>query len=244
MGSLHLGGVMTGKRAFGVVFNGPLSAVSALVSVAAVMFAWFAWSWVGSDSKTDAADRVGAVVAVVGLVAAVGAVIVALLTIHQQRVENRRQRQMETLHLVNEQYENIFDGIYELRARVANPSEFDANDVRRAYNRFFTSLMTGYRYYRLDLIPREDFQEWTATLIGRFVEKECIVRAAPTEPCALTEQWIEFDSWARGPRTAFRAYMKAVRDEAEATLKLPEAQRKPAIVEAAKRVVDAIPPSE
>ncbi|MGE3250657.1 MAG: hypothetical protein AB7J28_06815 [Hyphomonadaceae bacterium] len=165
----------------------------------------------------------------IGLIAAIGAALAAFFTVFQVQSENRRQREMETLHLLNEQYEKIFDDIYALRAELLRNVQFtgdakkdleimqkalvervNPNDLKRAYNRFFTAVMGGFRYYELGFIPVEDYREWTATLIGRFVKKECIVRAVSLEPCPLRAQWRDFDSWGRGPRTTFRAYVNAV----------------------------------
>lgn len=236
---------MTHRPYGGVFLTRQLTLVAVLVGLVAVLCATAVWWWVNADGRTNSADRIGAIVAVVGLVAAVGAVVVALLTIRQQQIESRRQRQMETLHRVNEQYEKIFDDIYDLRAKTAGPDHaFDENDMRRMYNRFFTALMTGFRYYRLDLIPREDFQEWTATLIGRFAKQECIVRAAAMDPCPLVAHWEEFNSWARGPRTAFRAYMNTVQAHAKAIRALPAPERDAALLQAAGATVDAIPVSD
>ncbi|MGD9981157.1 MAG: hypothetical protein AB7H66_07670 [Hyphomonadaceae bacterium] len=207
-----------------------------------VAFGWLVWNWVASDAQTDTADRVGVVIAAFGVVTAIGAMVVAGLTIRQQQIESKRQRQMETLHLVNEQYEKIFDDIYELRLRADGGSDVAEREKMRIYNRFFTTIMTGFRYYQLGFIPGEDFCEWTATLIGRFAKGECIVTGVSTpKDNPLLKRWEKFDSWARGPRTDFRRYMAGVTAEAKRIdPDAPQAALVAALQDASNKVVDGV----
>ncbi|MGE0044161.1 MAG: hypothetical protein AB7T08_00225 [Hyphomonadaceae bacterium] len=98
-------------------FNFTYAAIAALLLAAAgIVLAVF---WVPSAlSDATRSDQVSALTQTIGLIAAIGAALAAFFTVFQVQSENRRQREMETLHLLNEQYEKIFDDIYALRAEL------------------------------------------------------------------------------------------------------------------------------
>lgn len=197
---------------------------------------------VANDWSGDRANVVTAVTSAGSLAVALGAVWAAIVTLSKQQEENQRQRQMATLHLVNEQYEKIFDDIYELRLRADTGGDIAEREKMRIYNRFFTTIMTGFRYYQLGFIPTEDFREWTASLIGRFAKGECIVTglSAPKDN-PLTNRWTKFDSWARGPRTDFRSYMSGVTGEAkDIDPDAPQPALVAALLAASNKVVDSV----
>lgn len=184
----------------------------ALISSAIIFLcglsAWIVWSWVAGDAQTGAAGRIGAVIAAISLVSGLGAIVVAGLTVRQQQIESRRQRHMETLHLVNQQYEAIFDDILQRRER---DEPIEEETKRRIYNRYFTTMMTGFRYYELGFIPRQDFEEWTATLIDRLKDGACIVTGLPNKKRnEMLFRWKAFDAWGHGPRSEFRRYVEDV----------------------------------
>jgi len=116
-----------------------------------------------APASRSTADDVTVVFSAAGLLVAVFTVWAAFETITRQQLENRRQRQMETLHRINERYDLIFDDVLKLQreARRANPDaapedvRVDQGELKRLYNRYFTTILTEFRYYRLGLVPRE-----------------------------------------------------------------------------------------
>ena len=219
--------------------NSVSAAVLVLVAAATIIVALAVTlpAFLAQGPRGVRTEIVATTVSAAGLVAAIGAAIAAFVTVFQQQIEGRRQRHMETLHLLNSQYERIFDDIYELR-EAASPSE---NAILRVHNRFFTTLMTGYRYFELGLIPREDFVEWTATQIGRFHEGRCLVHwDKPSETNQMMARWQQFDSWGRGPRVGFRRYVNAMIEGANGIAAMDSAALQGAFWRAAENVVAAV----
>lgn len=142
------------------------------------------------------------------------AVLAAIWTIDQQALESRRQRQMETLHLLTAQYEGIFDEIHSLRGK---PELRDQYTIDRLHNRYFTNLMKGFRCYQLGLVSGDDYEDWTATAIGRFRAGGNLLDLDGDGGDSLGGQWRRFDGLGVGPRGDFRAYMKAVIEAAART---------------------------
>src|SRR5262245_33619821 len=85
----------------------------ALVAIIAVGTANF----VAQDRSNGASEIVSAAIAAVSLFVSVAALTVAYVTISHHQDQSLRQRQMETLHRLNEQYDAIFADIYRLRRR-------------------------------------------------------------------------------------------------------------------------------
>jgi hypothetical protein len=111
------------------------------------------------------AETVAASVSVASFFMAGAAILAAAWTVSQQHEEAQAQRQTETMHLLTSQYEALFDDIYGLqgKAELRDPAV-----IERLYNRYFTILMRGFSAYRRSLVSEEDFEDWTATTIGRF----------------------------------------------------------------------------
>jgi hypothetical protein len=184
-----------------------LAAASALT-----VAAWLGIATTSAVSRGESGDAVIAGAAVSSLVIAAGAVVGAVMTILLQRWEAERQRQADTLRALTEKYELIFDEIYSRQGsrRLKKPEV-----IEHYYNRYFTAIMTGFRYYQRGLIAQEDFIDWTATLIGRFRAGSSVVDLATTSGSAeMRKQWRVFNRRGAGPRGDFLAYMARVLSQA------------------------------
>lgn len=196
----------------------------------------------GDQSRVDITTTI---ISAIGLVAAAGAGIAAFATMYQQYVENRTQREVQTLHLLNEQYDKIFADIYVLRREAAGsctkcdtPRPISEDAIRGIYTRYFTALATGVRYCQLGLVPRDDFVDWTGNLIARFAGERCIVRFdGEIQDSEIRRRWIAFDQRTFGPRAVLRTYMTAVWNAAESLAGERGADRDAKLTEAAKTIV-------
>lgn len=199
-------------------FNAAPAAIAVLVASALLMAVLLNTlpNYLTSDPAGSRADIVMTTVSAAGLVAAIGAAIAAFFTIFQQQVENRRQRQMQTLHILNEAYDAIFADIYRIRRDANSGAETERkaiseDDMRLVYSRYFTALATGLRYFQLGLVPKEDFVDWTGNLVARFASEKCIVNFdKPLEASEIKHRWQAYERRVFGPRKALRRYMSDI----------------------------------
>ncbi len=193
-------------------------------------------------------DTSSTIISAIGLIAAAGAAVAAFATIYQQHLENRRQREVQTLHLLNEQYDKIFADIYALRREAVGSctkcgaqNKISDDAIRGIYTRYFTALATGVRYFQTGLIPRDDFVDWTANLIARLGSERCLVQFdGACEEGEIRRRWDAFDRRIFGPRTKFRAYMTAVWAAASTLPKERSPERDSALTATAEKISDAL----
>lgn len=187
------------------------------LAAAAVGFGvWVAVDYVADGPNSSHADKLAAVASAGSFALAVVTVCAAIFTVLKQNDENRLQRQMETVHQLTERYEQIFDEVLQLQGK---PELHDPKTIEHFYNRYFTALMRNHRCYQTGLISKDDFEEWTATAIGRFRRGGSQINLSDTsrDDKELRAQWHTFDERGVGPREDFRKYMAGVMAAAERT---------------------------
>lgn len=175
-------------------------------------------NFVAQDRVNGPSEIVSASISAVSLFVSVAAITVAYVTISHHQDQSLRQRQMETLHRLNEQYDAVFTDIYRLRSPPVNQCEACHQDIaisleskRLIYSRYFTVVATGFRYFQLGLVPRRDFVEWTCNLIARFAQERCIVDFDQSvEGSEIKRQWERYEARIYGPRLALRQYMAEI----------------------------------
>lgn len=187
-------------------------AAALCAGVAIAVCIWLATDYVSADPSVSRADKLSVWTSLASFGLALFAVGAAVWTVHRQTVESRLQRQMESSHSLTVQYEAIFDEIYSLQG---TPELLNPRTVERLHNRYFTILMRGFQCFESELISKNEFADWTATIIGRIRRGTSLLDLDGSgSRDELAKQWSKFDTRGPGPRSEFRAYFKLVVDQA------------------------------
>ncbi len=167
------------------------------------------------ESNTSS-DDVTVVFSAAGLLIALITVGAAYWTIDRQQKEGRQQRWMETLLRINERYDQVFDDLFdsigakaaELGRELTSESELNPGQIARLYDRYFTIIMTEFRYHQLGLVPDEDFVHWTIILINR-IKKGSLSGLDPGGGNKLLDEWVRFHAGLPGQRAKLWEYFTA-----------------------------------
>lgn len=186
---------------------------------------WLSWSVVGaalligfalghalfnSTAASSVADMVTAIAAVVALV-------VGVVTILRQQEAARAQRELEILNRLDREYDAVIFDIYDLHRTLARRPK-DANDhvrpedERYFYRRYFNALENCVRYYRRDVLPKDEFTAWTSSLITRFATEECIVNFDEPKctPSKIERAWAVYRQRSFGEKKVFTQYLDSI----------------------------------
>lgn len=163
------------------------------------------------------AEAVSAIANVLMALVAVAAVFVAAATIDRQQAEALKQRQMDTLRRLDDEYDAIRFDIHKLyremeadRAQQGEARAITRVDQEYFYRRFFISLENCFRCYRMGLVAKNEFTNWTSSQITRFATQQMIVLAPSSSQLSFYEAWGEHKGFSFGDKRFFNQYIDGI----------------------------------
>jgi hypothetical protein len=162
-------------------------------------------STLANPALNSSADIATAIVASLALV-------VAVATVLQSQAAGLAQRQMETVHRLDSEFDAIrFDiqKLYGDQAKEGAKQEISGAQEEYFYRRFFIALENCQRCYRRGLVPTTEYRDWTCSLVSRFGTHTKLV-LLPSAKMTYESAWQAHSQYSLGDKRDFNAYMDAI----------------------------------
>ena len=181
------------------------------LTAAAIISALLVGAVLGS-TLTNPALNSGADVAT-AIVASL-ALVVAVATVIQSQAVGLAQRQTETIHRLDNEFDAIrFDiqKLYGDQEKGGAEQQITEAQEEYFYRRFFIALENCQRCYRRGLVPKTEYKDWTCSLVSRFGTHTKLV-LLPSAKMTYESAWNAHSSYSLGDKRDFNTYMNSILD--------------------------------